>query len=182
VDCAADLSAPPPLLIPPFFAIPCFPAPRGRWWVAPGNLAWVATWPGRWCVSWVGLIKRSTPPPHPYNDIVGLQIRSSLYVVWARSRVSRVFSNDLLGANTIFQGLSNGLLARLGSGVLLALLTRLPLGLHVALDLARSTSGGGHFSATRVTPKLKRLRCPGGRSGSAISGRFQIVLMGPTVP
>ncbi len=30
---------------------------------------------------------------------------------------------------------------------------------------ARSTSGGGHFSATRLTPKSKRLRCPGGRSG-----------------
>ncbi len=29
--------------------------------------------------------------------------------------------------------------------------------------------------ATRLTPKSKRLRCPGGRSGSAISGRFRMV-------
>ncbi len=48
-----------------------------------------------------------------------------------------------------------------GSGVLLALLARLPLGLHAAPD--QSTSGGGDFSATTLTPKLKRLRCPGGR-------------------
>jgi hypothetical protein len=41
---------------------------------------------------------------------------------------------------------------------------------------ARSTSGSGRFSATRFTPKWKRLRCPGGRSGSAISGRFRMVL------
>jgi hypothetical protein len=41
---------------------------------------------------------------------------------------------------------------------------------------ARSTSGGGRFSATRFTPKWKRLRCPGGQSGSAISGRFRMVL------
>jgi hypothetical protein len=40
---------------------------------------------------------------------------------------------------------------------------------------ARSTSGGGHFSAT-LTPKLNRLSCPGGRSGSAISGRFRMIL------
>jgi hypothetical protein len=50
-----------------------------------------------------------------------------------------------------------------GSGVLLALPARLPLGLHVALD---------RFTATRLTPVLKKLRCPGGPSGSAISGRF----------
>jgi hypothetical protein len=33
-------------------------------------------------------------------------------------------------------------------------------------------AGGGRFSAT-LMPMLKRLRCPGGRSGSAISGRFE---------
>jgi hypothetical protein len=63
-----------------------------------------------------------------------------------------------------------------GSGVLLALLARLPLGLHVALNLSPMTSGGGRFSATRLTLKSKRLRCPGGRSGLAISGRLRMVL------
>jgi hypothetical protein len=36
---------------------------------------------------------------------------------------------------------------------------------------ARSTSGGGRFSAT-LTPKSKRLRCPGSRSGTAISSEW----------
>jgi hypothetical protein len=46
---------------------------------------------------------------------------------------------------------------------------------------AWSTSGGGTFSATSLTPrpKAKRLRCLGGRSGSAISGCFRMVYWPP---
>jgi hypothetical protein len=141
----------------------------------------------------------------------------------ARSGVSWGFSNELLVANTSFQGFLNGLLARLGSAShpssshfiipasraasnrpccpalptpshpagprFLPLPFGRPTGRLAAAAAAaascsrclracrlastarstsaRSTSGGGHFSATRFTPKWKRLRCPGGRSGSA---------------
>ncbi len=58
-------------------------------------------------------------------------------------------------------------------GVLLAcLLACLPLGLHVALDQSL-------IDLRWQPPKARRLRCPGGRSGSTFPGRFRMVYWPP---